>query len=201
MDVTGSRGGPWRHHTPRPPIGVPDRLRRREVTGLETEAPLPPGTVAERGDPTDLGHPVDLDQVRRRRAELREALGQLELALAAPARGRVPEWSALVRDRVEVLAQDFTEHVAASEAPDGLYASVLSVAPRLSGAIERLRREHVAIGDDVERCLARVATANEGDVAAVRNALTDLLLRFLRHRQRGSQLVWDAYATDIGGET
>jgi len=39
------------------------------------------------------------------------------------------------------------------------------------------------------------------DVDSVRDLGTALLGRLVRHRQRGSDLVFEAYEVDIGGET
>ena len=40
-----------------------------------------------------------------------------------------------------------------------------------------------------------------GDVDSIRESATTFLGRLSRHRQRGADLVFDAYQTDIGGET
>jgi hypothetical protein len=39
------------------------------------------------------------------------------------------------------------------------------------------------------------------DVDTVRDLGTALLARLVRHRQRGSDLIYEAYTADIGGET
>jgi hypothetical protein len=39
------------------------------------------------------------------------------------------------------------------------------------------------------------------DVEAVRELAIALLAKLSRHRQRGADLVYEAYQTDIGGET
>jgi hypothetical protein len=40
-----------------------------------------------------------------------------------------------------------------------------------------------------------------GEVDGIRESATALLGMLSRHRQRGADLVFDAYQTDIGGET
>ena len=45
------------------------------------------------------------------------------------------------------------------------------------------------------------AATDVEDVDEVRDAGLALLGRLSRHRQRGADLIWDAYQTDIGGET
>jgi len=60
----------------------------------------------------------------------------------------------------------------------------------------------VLISGQVDTLLARVATSDViSDVDRVRDLGTALLGRLVRHRQRGSDLVYEAYQFDIGGET
>jgi hypothetical protein len=100
------------------------------------------------------------------------------------------------------LSGDFREHIDITEGPDGLYRDLLETSPRLSDAAASLTREHVLISGQIDHLLARV-TAPDGteDVDRVRDLGTALLGRLVRHRQRGSDLVFDAYDFDIGGET
>jgi hypothetical protein len=65
-----------------------------------------------------------------------------------------------------------------------------------------LTREHGLVRDQVEKLLGRVTPPSEvTDPERVRNLGTLLLGRLVRHRQRGSDLVFEAYEFDIGGET
>jgi len=143
-----------------------------------------------------------LEELRRHRAELRESMSALEDALAAPAAGDRERWAQRVQVAAVELAGDFREHVAITEGPDGLYREVLTTSPRLSGAVDSLTREHVLIRGQVDALLARVAGGDAvADVGRVRDLGTALLGRLVRHRQRGSDLVFEAYEFDIGGET
>jgi hypothetical protein len=100
------------------------------------------------------------------------------------------------------LAGDFREHVDLTEGPDGLYREVLKTSPRLSGPVDTLTREHGLIRGQVDSLLARVGPSDGVvDVDRVRDLGTALLGRLVRHRQRGSDLVFEAYEFDIGGET
>jgi hypothetical protein len=143
-----------------------------------------------------------LEELRRRRAELRGSIAALEGALAAPARADHARWVERVHVALVELAADFREHIDITEGPDGLYRDVLKSAPRLSDAVAGLTREHVLICDQVDDVLARLTApgATEG-VDKVRDVATALLGRLVRHRQRGSELVFEAYQFDIGGET
>jgi hypothetical protein len=142
------------------------------------------------------------EDLRRHRAELRESMSALEDALAAPPTADQARWAQRVEAALAELSSDFREHIDITEAPDGLYRDVLKTAPRLSGAIATLTREHVLISGQVDNLLARVnAPEVVEDVARVRRVGTVLLGRLVRHRQRGSDLLFEAYQFDIGGET
>jgi hypothetical protein len=143
-----------------------------------------------------------LELLRRRRAELREAMTALEQALAAPAPGRTGEWAVRVHVALVELSADMRTHLQLAEGPEGLHQAVLAAAPRLSAWVRRLHREH----DSLTRCLGELLDRLDGPVddaavEAVRAAGTSLLAQLARHRQRSADLVFEAYQADIGGET
>ena len=143
-----------------------------------------------------------LKDLRRRRAELRESMSALEDALAAPATARHERWLQRTHVALVELSGDFREHIDITEGPNGLYRDLLETAPRLSSAVASLTGEHALIRADVDDLLARLTAPNAiEDVDGVRDLGTALLGRLVRHRQRGSDLVFDAYDFDIGGET
>ncbi len=147
--------------------------------------------------PTDL-----LAQVRRRRAELRHAMGVLEQALGSPATGRPEAWVARVRNALLAIDADFRMHVEVTEGPHGLYEQMLADSPRLTGPIRRLTLEHRVLGDTVLELLAWTEKPADADApAAIRARATDLLAQLARHRQEGADLLYEAYESDIGGET
>lgn len=143
-----------------------------------------------------------LEELRRRRAELRESMSALEDALAAPATADQTRWAERVHAALAELAGDFREHVDITEGPTGLYRDLLATSPRVSGAVAGLTRDHVLIRDQVDDLVARVqAPDGVEDLDGIRDLGTALLGRLVRHRQQGADLVFDAYAFDIGGET
>jgi len=150
------------------------------------------------GPDTDL-----LLEVRRRRAELRSSMGGVERVLASPARAGGSEgWTARLHTALTALSDAFREHVAITEGPGGLYRELAEQSPRLAHAVDRLAGEHGEITRRLEELLVRTETndATPG-VAQVRRTGTDLLVVLMRHRQRGADLVFEAYDLDIGGET
>ena len=143
-----------------------------------------------------------MEDLRRHRAELREAMSALEGALAAPATAHQGRWAQRVHVALVELSGDIREHIDITEGPGGLYSDLLETSPRLSGAVASLTNEHVLIRGQVENLLARVTAPDViEDVDRVRDLGTALLGRLVRHRQRGSDLMFDAYDYDIGGET
>ena len=142
-----------------------------------------------------------LMELRRHRAELRESMSALENALAAPAVSDRARWAERVHVAAVELAGDFREHVDTAEGPDGLYHEILDTSPRLSEAVAALTREHLLIRREVDGLVDRVAAPSDvEDVDRARVLGTALLGRLVRHRQRGSDLVYEAYQYDIGGE-
>ena len=143
-----------------------------------------------------------LESLRRRRAELRESMSALEQALAAPATDRKLVWAERVHVALVELSADFREHIAVTEGPDGLYHGVLTTAPHMSSSVAGLTREHILIKKMADQLLTLLSepTAIE-HVDGARDLGTKLIAKLSRHRQRGADLVYEAYQTDIGGET
>lgn len=141
-----------------------------------------------------------LDRVRAHRAELGESMAALEAALALPL-GLGAVWRRRVRAALTELAHDLRDHVALTEAPDGLYADLRAHAPRLGHLVDRQLADHEAVLVEVDRLLDERDEGGAGGegLAAHREAATELIVRLLRHRQRGSDLVYEAYDVDLGG--
>jgi len=150
-------------------------------------------------DPT-VATRAGLDAVRLRRAELRETLNLLEAALAAPASGRAVVWGEAVHASLVMLAEDFAAHVEVTEGPGGLHQSILTGDVRLANAVAALTAEHAEIGAEVDALVAdSEAPVTAGDVDGLRDRGTQVLGQLIRHRQRGADLIYEAYETDIGG--
>ncbi|MEN3612290.1 hypothetical protein AAH979_22395 [Plantactinospora sp. ZYX-F-223] len=154
-----------------------------------------PSAVPSLATPTGS---TTLRMARRRRAALLGEIHVLEQAIAAPARD--PGWRPRVRSSLGGLRGAFAEHMVSTEGPDGLYAELLDHAPRLARGVHVLIREHAAVVATMAALQRRVDLPDIG-VTELRNRATDLLRELSRHRQRGADLVYEAYQTDIGGET
>lgn len=153
-------------------------------------------------EPDDLGIDPGFETLRAHRAELLESMRALEQALAAPATGRSIAWAERVNVALVELDADFGEHVELTEGPEGLYRALLAAAPQLSSQVTRLVAEHSEIKKSIDSLLTSVGTpVTNGDVDSIRESATTFLGMLSRHRQRGADLVFGAYQTDIGGET
>jgi hypothetical protein len=139
--------------------------------------------------------------LRRQRAELRESMSALELALAAPVSGGQARWSERVHVALVELSAAVRGHIDFTEGSEGLYVEILATAPRLSEAVAHLTQEHVEITGLLDDLLASTLPPASVDVVEVRGGGNSLLGRLVSHRQRGSDLVYEAFECDIGGET
>jgi hypothetical protein len=120
-------------------------------------------------------------------------------ALAARAPGRQAHWAERVHVAIVELSADFGEHIDITEGPQGLHHELLTTAPRLSGAVAHLTPEHALIRDLLDNLLAHVGEPeSNSDLDDVRDRGTALLGRLVRHRQRGSDLIYEAYPAEIG---
>lgn len=150
-----------------------------------------------------------LDELRRRRAELLESINALEQALAAPVPSGPIQWVQNVSAALLVLSGDFRDHVELTEGPQGLYARVNRSAPRLSHQVDRLIQDHQTLTGLMSDLLTLVGKAAgqfargdsmREDVDQVRERGTALISALVRHRQRGSDLMYEGYSVDIGGQ-
>lgn len=143
----------------------------------------------------------DLGGVRQRREALLVAATALEAALAAPA--SAARWRDDLGDALAALGTTLAEHVTEAEAPDGALRKVREDAPRLSNLIDRLIAEHVTLTSATEQLIDRLEHApterTQADTDALRDEALDLLAVIVRHRQRGSDLFYEAYNVDVGG--
>jgi hypothetical protein len=142
----------------------------------------------------------ELSVVRAQRSHLRRACQELELALAAPLTGRLDEWAHQVAPAVVRIREAFAVHISVTEGRSGLFEQIRSDAPRLVPALGRLHREHKDIAAELASAAEELDTAGEGSVEQVRERLTTVLAGLSRHRQRGSDLLYEAYQVDLGGE-
>jgi hypothetical protein len=146
---------------------------------------------------------LELAAVAVQREALRRSMVDLENAVAAPAGTRVVAWSQRVHDALLGVEHAWSVHTEVTEADGGLLDEIVEAAPRLANAVGRLRDEHgeiaAAIAAELDAGSDIVVGDDVGWTDARREALTGLLGLLTRHRQRGSDLTYEAYDVDIGG--
>jgi hypothetical protein len=178
------------------------------VARLQT-APMSTSNGEEMIEPEVGAADQDFTELRRRRAELLESINALEQALAAPVPGGQIKWVQGVSDALLELSGDFHDHVELTEGPAGLYARVNRSSPRLSHQVERLIQDHHTLTELISELLTVVGKAAgtfaRGDsmvvaLDEVRDRGTTLIAALVRHRQRGSDLMYEGYSVDIGGQ-
>ncbi|HET9250055.1 MAG TPA: hypothetical protein VFP13_08995 [Actinomycetota bacterium] len=143
-----------------------------------------------------------LAETARRRADLHGALVDVEEAISRPAVGREPDWTKGVLLRLEALEHAIDEHIEITERTEGLYDEISVKAPHLATKIDRLREEHPLLRERTQTLITRLRTTAVGTtwpLDEARDDLQRLLGQIVRHRQLGSDLVWEAYNLDIGG--
>ena len=152
-------------------------------------------------NPRNVTEPVQLAEVGKRRAGLRRTMTAVEEAASAALTGRPGEWRAELALHVHDLRDALASHVSGTEGPGGLWEQIRTDAPRLNGQLHRLGREHQALTAGVEALDQDLADAEEDEprLASARERATSLLAQLTRHRQRGADLIYEAYERDVGG--
>ena len=144
-----------------------------------------------------------LSEAKARRATLHDAIVHLEMAISSPAAGRISQWTDLVVKETTGVKDAFDQHILVTEKPGGLYEEIITRAPRLDGTVRRLKEEHPEIDAKLDAMLRRLQDVPIGGDEWPLDKARDDLQRFIgiviRHRQRGADLVWEAYNVDIGG--
>ena len=127
-------------------------------------------------------------------------MGEFEDALAAPALGRLADWTPGVEVTLHRLRLRMSEHVAATEGPEGFHSEMMWAAPRLGRAVELAVQEHELVTDLLSES-AVAAASLEGDegIGELRAKGTRILALLARHRQRGADMIFEAYQSDLGG--
>lgn len=151
-------------------------------------------------DPQDIPTAPDFDAVRARRQSLRAAMGAFEAALAAPAVGRISEWTRGLVVALQHLDTRLKEHVAATEGPDGFHSQMVTASPRLFHEVTVLVADHQSAAELLDQLRRDTNDARtDGHVSGIREQGTRMLALLAKHRQRGADLIYEAYQRDLGG--
>lgn len=143
----------------------------------------------------------ELNAIQRRRRSLYQATLGLEAGISSPT-GNLRLW----RDRVHAAAVELhtaiAAHVSESEQPGEFLDSITTQAPHLISAAKKLASEHQDLLIAASNLITRIDTldpSTEPSAAEpVRHAALQLMGSLVRHRQRGTDLVYLAYGEDLG---
>lgn len=144
-------------------------------------------------------------EVQAQRDQLREAMVALEEALARPSTGRAEGWRAELEPALGRLRDALERHHEVTEGEDGLLSQIVTAAPHLGHAATVVREEHHDIDEHrrrlteaVEELIAVAPTDVAPRADTVRRLGNELLGMLVRHRQRGVELTYQAFAIELG---
>lgn len=137
------------------------------------------------------------EAAERRREHLRQLMDLLEAALAEPPAAGLDDWRGRLSALGDQLDTEWRSHVTGTEGEGGLFDEVLAIAPRLSGAVARVRDEHPSLSSELAHF--RDAVEAGAEPGAIRRAGLALLSALIVHRQHGADLLYEAYWVDVGG--
>ena len=129
--------------------------------------------------------------------ELLGGIQRMEHAIQTPVGD--PAWRPKMSRAVAQLKAEFAEHVEVTEGPCGLYAEVLDDAPRLAPYLNDLVGHHRSVWSALDELEGRLEEPHSPE--SVRRHADQLIREVWQHRQRGADLLYEAYITDLGGET
>jgi hypothetical protein len=120
---------------------------------------------------------------------------QLESATARPS--RQADWLEVVTEASQDLRTALGDHMEQTEGGGGFLEDLVSQAPRLATDAKLLESDHRALLNDCAR-LTSVIRSSPDDARTIRKAVLVLLGRLVEHRQRGAELLYDAYNVELG---
>lgn len=152
------------------------------------------GDAEEDGsDPAPTASPTAVQQRRSRMFDATRTLQQRSSAAATDP----DRWRAGLAEALEELAAVVTRHVAETEGPGGFFEELVrESAGRLSSSVRRLGRDHERSTELIDELRAAVDAGE--DPSALRQTADELFAQLEAHRHRGSDLLWRAYAAEIG---
>ena len=93
-------------------------------------------------------------------------------------------------------------HATQTESPGGFLDKVTQEHPQLQRRVNQLKVDHERLEKEADALRLTVSLIEDDripdEAVAIRNQAIDLLGQLTRHRQRGSDLIYEAYQVDIG---
>jgi len=171
-----------------------------EAPGAEVQAEeAREDAVEPLADPLGTGNSTPrVEAVRAKRHSLGKTMIALESAVASPA-GAVG-WLEEVSEAIDELGEALEDHISVTEGEKGLLAEILDLAPRLAIEIGLIEEEHAGLEESLAQAQLTLRGAMEigfSDPEPSRSRVMTLLSRLSLHRQRGADLIYEAYNVDI----
>ncbi|MBW3667111.1 MAG: hemerythrin domain-containing protein [Actinobacteria bacterium] len=122
-----------------------------------------------------------------------------ELDAAASTPTGVGGWLEQVSKTLDDLSEALDRHVDMVEGEDGLLAEIADISPHLQSVIDQMRADHKDLQGRVDSMKLAIKQARSGPdgPAEIRREIRELLSSLAQHRERGADLVYDAYNVDI----
>jgi hypothetical protein len=137
------------------------------------------------------------DPVPEHRERLARAAATLQAWAGEGATDRRMAMEALRLADVELI-NALVNHIDETEGDGGLYDEIMTDKPRLAHAIDRLRREHLALLSAAAQLIDQTAVRGDIDETRVRSNVQTLVRGVERHQRLGLELLHQAYDVDIG---
>jgi hypothetical protein len=171
-----------------------------EAPGAEVQAEQAREDAVEPiADPLGAGNSTPrVETVRATRHSLAKTMTDLESAVTSPA--FAAGWWDAVAHAIDELGAALEEHISATESKNGLLAEILDQAPRLAMELGLIEEEHAGLEESLAQAQLTLRGAMEigcSDPEPSRSRVMTLLGRLSLHRQRGADLVYEAYNVDI----
>ena len=150
------------------------------------------------GSPDRLQPSGRVEKARTRRHSLASAMTELETVVSSPAAAE--GWHQAVSDALDELRLALVEHIEVTEGEEGLLDEIIANEPRFATEVALIKGEHEELVDGLDRAfltLEGTIDMASDDPEPIRRRVMTLLGRLSLHRQRGADLVYDAYNVDI----
>jgi len=121
----------------------------------------------------------------------------------SPTGFQAESWRWQVSRELETVCQSLEIQGAQLEGEGGLYSQVLADSPHLAASVERLRRRHRELGEQLNAALHEVCTESHaydpGRLEALEAKVHDALCHATTFQRHVNDLNFDAYELDLGG--
>ena len=138
--------------------------------------------------------------VAQRRTALEEAMQLVEREAAAPSGST--DWLGELGAATRQLELAVNHHITHVEASGSLLDQIVEKAPRLQRSVENTRTHHAVLAhsiSDLLKLISEGSAKESASVAEISTSVIEILNELARHRQDGADLIYEAYAVDIGG--